>query len=66
MGVSMAATVCSTQYVYGDNALSAVQIRHWFKEFQNGRDTIVDRHRRSKEKTGRSQENIDKVKAALD
>ncbi len=66
MGVSMAVTVRSIQYVYGDNSLTPVQIRHWFKEFQNGRDTIVDKPRRSKDKTGRTQENIDKVKTALD
>ncbi len=64
--MSMAVTVRSIQFVYGDSALSAVQIRHWFKEFQNGRDTVVDKARRSKEKTGRNQENIQKVRAALD
>ncbi len=66
MGVSMSVTVRSIQYVYGDAALSAIQIRHWFKEFQNGRETVVDKPRHCKERSGCTQENIDKVRAALD
>lgn len=42
MGVLMSVTVRAIQFVYGDAALSAVQIRHWFKRFQGGRDCVVD------------------------
>lgn len=66
MGVSMVVTVRSIQYVYSDKALTAVQIRHWFKEFQNGRETVVDKPRHAKERSGRTEENITKVRTALD
>ncbi len=62
----MAVTVRAIQFVYGDAALSAVQIRHWFKQFQGGRDTVIDLPRRVKDKTGRTEANIDKVCTALD
>ncbi len=66
MGVLMSVTVRAIQFVYGDAALSAVQIRHWFKRFQGGRDCVVDLPRWAKDRTGRTQANIDKVRAALD
>ncbi len=66
MGVSMAVTVRAIQFVYVDSALSTVQIRHWFKEFQRGRDNVVDLPRHAKERTGWTEDNIQKVKEALD
>ncbi len=66
MGISMSMTVKAIQYVYGNNALGATQIRHWFRQFKSGRNCIVDLPRKPKERTGRTPANIAKVKALLD
>ncbi len=66
MGVSMRVTVKAVQYVYGTAALSGAQIRNWFRQFQNGRQTVVDLPRRAKERTGHTAANIAKVKALLE
>ncbi len=62
MGVTMSVTVKAVQYVYGARSLSAVQIRHWFKLFAAGRTELVDLPRQARKCTGRSAENIQKVK----
>ncbi len=66
MGVSMAVTVKAIQYVYGWNSLSPTQIWHWFWQFQSGRNRVLDLPRKAKENTGRTPQNINKVKELID
>ncbi len=66
MGVTMSVTVKAIQYVYGDSALSKVQIRHWWRLFAAGRNVVVDLPCRSKERTGRTDGNIQRIKGLLD
>ncbi len=62
MGVPMNVMVKAIQYVFGEHALTSVQIRHWYKLFQNGRTQIVDLPRKAKMRTGRTPANIQAVK----
>ncbi len=55
LNLSLAETKDAIGGVYGNSALSVWRIRFWYREFKNGRTTIVDLHRQHKTRTARNQ-----------
>jgi len=51
--------------VYGKDCLSRTQVYDWFHQFQNGREDIEDQHRSGRPKSGRSEENVEKIRLAI-
>ncbi len=52
--------------VFGDQTLHPSRTRRWFAAFQSGRTSLVDLQRGFKTRTGRSDQNIQDVKAIVD
>ncbi len=65
LGFTKADTVTLIQSCYGRISLSPSRIRFWYNQFQNGRTVVVDLHRAPRQRTGRSPQNIAKVRQAL-
>ncbi len=66
LGWSQKDTIEALQTVYGMECLSVSRIRSWHNSFCDGCTTIVDLHRRSKDKSGRSPANIAAVRTLIE
>ncbi len=65
MGMCCVDTISTLTTIFGQNCLSARRIRHWYREFEKGRDTLVDLQRRARDKSGRSPANIQTIQTLL-
>ncbi len=66
IGLSLQDTKAAVDLVYGETSLSVCRIRFWYRQFSEGRTTIVDLQRGHKGHSARSQANVDKVKAVVE
>ncbi len=66
VGKTAAETVLLLNQAYGQSALKKTQIFYWHKSFQSGRQDVVDRTRAARQRTGRSAENVQKVKELVE
>ena len=48
--------------VYGDNAMKKTAVYKWVKRFSEGRESVTDEKRSRRPATGRTEENIAKVR----
>ena len=62
---SSAETVQMIQRAFGDDAVSAVQIKLWHKCFKDGREPFENDRRSGRPGTSRTPENVERVRAAL-
>ncbi len=65
LGWSQSHTILVIQAIFGQNALCRTSIRKWYNAFKNGRTQLVDLQRAARRKTGRSQANVDQIKALV-
>ncbi|XP_045695899.1 protein GVQW3-like [Phyllostomus hastatus] len=62
---SSAETVRIIQKVFGDDAMSAAQIKVWHKRFKDGRESVESDPRSGRPATSRTPENVERVRAAV-
>ncbi len=65
LGWTQSHTIVIIQAIYGRDSLCRTSIRKWFNSFKNGRTQLVDLQRAPRRRTGRSQGNIDQIKALV-
>ncbi len=65
IGLTKKETIEGIELVYGNSILSRCRIRYWHCQFTAGCTVLVDLHRESKARTGRSPANIRAVKALV-
>ncbi len=61
VGWSLPDTRKALQHVFGGDTIGRSWINFWYKQFKEGRTELVDLHRRPRERSGRSQQNIQTV-----
>lgn len=62
---SSAETVRIIRKVFGDDAMSAAQIKVWHKRFKDGRESVESDPRSGRPATSRTPENVERVRAAV-
>ena len=62
---SSAETIRIIQKVFGDDAMSAAQIKVWHKRFKDGRESVESDPRSGRPATSRTPENVERVRAAI-
>ena len=62
---SSAETIQMIQKAFGDNAMSAVQIKVWHRCFKGGRECLESDPRSGRPATSRTPENVEQVPAAI-
>ena len=53
------------QKAFGDDAMSAVQIKVWHKRFKDGRESVQSDPLSGRSATSRTPENVEHVRAAI-
>ncbi|PNF23334.1 hypothetical protein B7P43_G15555 [Cryptotermes secundus] len=66
LGKSAAETVGMLQQAFNDDALGKSQVYEWFSRFKSGNMSTEDMPRPGRPSTGRNDENIAKIKRAID
>ncbi len=66
LGKTATETLHLLQEAYGGDAFKKTQVFHWHKSFQTGRQQVLDMPRAPRKKTGRSAENVQKVKELIE
>ncbi len=66
IGKPAAETMLLLDRAYGAATLKKSQIFYWHKSFLNGRQDVLDKPRAPRRKTGRSAENVEKVKELIE
>ncbi|XP_054431328.1 protein GVQW3-like [Pteronotus mesoamericanus] len=62
---SSAETIRIIQKVFGEDAMSAAQIKVWHKRFKDGRESVESDPRSGRPATSRTPENVERVRAAI-
>ncbi len=65
LGWTQSHTILVIQAIFGQDALCRTSIRKWYNAFKNGRNQLVDLQQAPRRKTGRSQANVDRIKALV-
>ena len=58
-------TIRMIQKAFGDNAVSAAQIKVWHKRFKDGQESVENDPRSGRPATNRTIENVERVWAAI-
>ncbi|XP_053429152.1 protein GVQW3-like [Nycticebus coucang] len=65
LGHSSAETIRIIRKTFGDDAMSAAQIKVWHKRFRDGRESVESDPRSGRPATSRTPENVERVRAAI-
>lgn len=65
LGRSSAETVRMIKTAFRDDSMSEAQIKLWYRRFKNGRESVESDPRSGRPSTGRTPENVERVRAAI-
>ena len=65
LGHSSAETIPKIKKAFGDDSMSAAQIKLWYRRFKDGREAVESDQRSGRPSTSRTLENVESVWAAI-